>query len=50
MIKKLITLTEEQYAKAEEIMVKTRIKSFSEFVRYLILSYERHEAEATASR
>lgn len=37
---KLITLSDAQYEKALEVMKSTGIESFSEFFRYLVLSYE----------
>ncbi len=37
---KLLTLSDKQYARMQELMGATRHESFSEFIRYLVLFYE----------
>mgnify|MGYP001578258911 FL=1 len=40
---KLITLSDQQYETAVEVMKTTRIESFSEFFRFLVLFYEQNQ-------
>ena len=40
---KLITLSDQQYENAVEVMKMTRIESFSEFFRFLVLFYEQNQ-------
>lgn len=40
---KLITLSDAQYENAVEVMKTTRIESFSEFFRHLVLFYEQNQ-------
>lgn len=44
---KLITLSDAQYENAVELMKSTRIESFSEFFRFLILFYEQNQKRPT---
>ncbi len=40
---KLITLSDAQYENAVDVMKTTRIESFSEFFRFLVLFYEQNQ-------
>lgn len=44
-MKKLVTLSDEQWAHIEGLMRTLRITSFSELVRFLVLFYEEHRKQ-----
>ena len=44
---KLLTLSDAQYENAVDVMKTTRIESFSEFFRFLVLFYEQNQKRPT---